>query len=64
MSFPYSFAVPEEKKIRLIINTDAKNEADDQYAIVFRRSFAPGDRRQDAGGLGWRERLAQRRARI
>jgi purine nucleosidase len=30
----YSFDVPEQKKIRLIINTDAKNEADDQYAIV------------------------------
>ncbi|MGG1553483.1 nucleoside hydrolase [Paenibacillus ferrarius] len=32
MHWPY--AVPEEKKIRLIVNTDAKNEADDQYAIV------------------------------
>jgi purine nucleosidase len=30
----YKFDVPEQKKIRLIINTDAKNEADDQYAIV------------------------------
>lgn len=30
----YSFSVPEGKKIRLIIDTDAKNEADDQYAIV------------------------------
>ncbi|TVY11220.1 nucleoside hydrolase [Paenibacillus cremeus] len=29
---PYD--VPEQKKIRLIINTDAKNEADDQFAIV------------------------------
>ncbi|KQN97706.1 nucleoside hydrolase [Paenibacillus sp. Leaf72] len=28
------FDVPESKKIRLIINTDAKNEADDQFAIV------------------------------
>jgi inosine-uridine nucleoside N-ribohydrolase len=26
--------VPEEKKVRVIINTDAKNEADDQFAIV------------------------------
>lgn len=26
--------IPEEKKVRVIINTDAKNEADDQYAIV------------------------------
>ena len=32
----YHFEVPESKKIRLIINTDAKNEADDQYAIVHR----------------------------
>ena len=30
----FGFSVPEQKKIRLIINTDAKNEADDQYAIV------------------------------
>ena len=34
-AFPkYSFDVPDPKKIRLIINTDAKNEADDQFAIV------------------------------
>ncbi|MBJ9990817.1 nucleoside hydrolase [Paenibacillus sp. S28] len=26
--------VPEAKKIRVIVNSDAKNEADDQYAIV------------------------------
>lgn len=33
--FPkYDFDVPDSKKIRLIINTDAKNEADDQFAIV------------------------------
>jgi purine nucleosidase len=30
----YPFDIPESKKIRLIINTDAKNEADDQYAIA------------------------------
>lgn len=29
-----NYSVPEHKKIRLIINTDAKNEADDQFAIV------------------------------
>lgn len=28
------FSYPEEKKARVIINTDAKNEADDQFAIV------------------------------
>ncbi len=28
------FIIPEEKKTRVIINTDAKNEVDDQYAIV------------------------------
>ena len=26
--------LPPEKKARLILNTDAKNEADDQYTIV------------------------------
>lgn len=29
-----SFQVPDLKRVRLLINTDAKNEADDQYAIV------------------------------
>ena len=34
-TFPkYNFTVPEAKKVRVIINTDAKCEADDQYAIV------------------------------
>jgi inosine-uridine nucleoside N-ribohydrolase len=28
------FYIPNEKKTRVIINTDAKNEVDDQYAIV------------------------------
>jgi inosine-uridine nucleoside N-ribohydrolase len=30
----HPFDIPESKKVRLIINTDAKNEADDQFAIV------------------------------
>jgi purine nucleosidase len=30
----YKFEVPKEKKLRVIIDTDAKNEADDQFAIV------------------------------
>jgi purine nucleosidase len=30
----HPFNIPDNKKIRLIINSDAKNEADDQYAIV------------------------------
>ncbi|MDI4646356.1 nucleoside hydrolase [Cohnella hashimotonis] len=29
-----NFKVPEPKRVRLLMNTDAKNEADDQYAIV------------------------------
>ncbi|QJD85008.1 nucleoside hydrolase [Cohnella herbarum] len=29
-----SFQVPERKRVRLLINSDVKNEADDQYAIV------------------------------
>lgn len=28
------FSVPENKKVRMIVHTDAKNEADDQYAIL------------------------------
>lgn len=30
----HKFVIPEEKKIRVIINTDAKNEVDDQFAIA------------------------------
>ena len=30
----YKFHVPFEKQVRVITNTDAKNEADDQFAIV------------------------------
>ncbi|AGC69293.1 hypothetical protein Cst_c23330 [Thermoclostridium stercorarium subsp. stercorarium DSM 8532] len=30
----HRFDIPDTKKIRLIIDTDAKNEADDQFAIV------------------------------
>jgi hypothetical protein len=30
----YAFEVPQEKVVRVITNTDAKNEADDQFAIV------------------------------
>ncbi|MCA0755817.1 nucleoside hydrolase [Paenibacillus sp. N4] len=29
-----SFQVPDRKRVRFLMNTDAKNEADDQYAIV------------------------------
>mgnify|MGYP005763614151 FL=1 len=30
----YQFKVPEEKIVRVIVDTDAKNEADDQFAVV------------------------------
>lgn len=30
----YQYICPDNKKVRVIISTDAKNEADDQYAIV------------------------------
>lgn len=30
----YDFEVPQNKKIRLIVHTDCKNEADDQYALA------------------------------
>lgn len=34
MSYPYHYQCPEYKKVRVIIDSDAKNEADDQFAIV------------------------------
>lgn len=30
----YKFNVPENKKVRVIVHTDCKNEADDQYALA------------------------------
>ncbi len=30
----YDFAVPEKKKLRVIVHTDCKNEADDQFALA------------------------------
>ncbi len=30
----YAYTVPENKKIRLIVLTDCKNEADDQFALA------------------------------
>ena len=32
--FQYRFTVPEKKRVRMLISTDAKNEADDQFAIA------------------------------
>ena len=32
--FEYHFQVPEQKKIRMIVHTDCKNEADYQYAVA------------------------------
>lgn len=34
MMWNYDYEVPENKKIRLIVHTDCKNEADDQFALV------------------------------
>lgn len=31
---PYRFTVPEQKRIRVIVHTDCKNEEDDQYALA------------------------------
>ena len=30
----YAFHVPDQKKIRYIVHTDAKNEADDQFTLA------------------------------
>ncbi len=32
--FQYDFTVPDRKKIRVIVYTDCKNEADDQFALA------------------------------
>ena len=32
--FRYEFQVPEKKRVRYIVHTDCKNEADDQYTLA------------------------------
>lgn len=34
MKTRYHFTVPDQKRVRMIVHTDCKNEADDQYALV------------------------------
>ena len=34
MKTKYHFNVPDQKRVRMIVHTDCKNEADDQYALV------------------------------
>ena len=31
---PMAFEVPFQKRVRMIVDTDCKNEADEQYAFV------------------------------
>ena len=30
----YTFSVPDNKRVRMIVSTDCKNEADDQFALA------------------------------
>ena len=34
MKTKYHFSVPDPKRVRMIVHTDCKNEADDQFALV------------------------------
>ncbi len=34
MRWNYKFVVPEEKKVRMIVHTDCKNESDDQFTVA------------------------------
>lgn len=34
MNTKYKFHVPDQKRVRMIVHTDCKNEADDQFALV------------------------------
>ena len=34
MAWKYEFVVPENKKVRVIIHTDCKNESDHQFAFL------------------------------
>ena len=34
MKDPFAFKVPEKMRFRVIVHTDCKNEADDQFAVA------------------------------
>ena len=34
MKTKFHFRVPEQKRVRMIVHTDCKNEADDQFALA------------------------------
>lgn len=50
----YDFEVPENKKIRLIVHTDCKNEADDQYALAHHLMTPRFDIRGIVAGHFWK----------
>ncbi len=50
----YEYTVPENKKIRLIVHTDCKNEADDQYALAHHLMTEKFDIRGIVAGHFWK----------
>lgn len=53
----YRFSVPDNKKVRVIVHTDCKNEADDQYALAHHlmTERRPGNGGCIDGGIGVRQ---------
>lgn len=50
----YAYTVPENKKVRVIIHTDCKNEADDQFAVAHHLMTPRFDVKGIAAGHFWK----------
>lgn len=52
----YAYTVPENKKVRVIVHTDCKNEADDQYAVAHHLMTPRFDVKGLVAGHFWKTR--------
>lgn len=50
----YAYTVPENKKVRVIVHTDCKNEADDQFAVAHHLMTPRFDVKGIAAGHFWK----------
>lgn len=52
----YAYTVPENKKVRVIVHADCKNEADDQYAVAHHLMTPRFDVKGLVAGHFWKNR--------
>ncbi|MDE6846829.1 MAG: nucleoside hydrolase, partial [Lachnospiraceae bacterium] len=54
MAWNYKYVVPDNKKVRVIVHTDCKNEADDQFALAHHLMTPKFDVRGIVAGHFWK----------